>query len=99
MYNQTLRDFFHGNLTPNDRLMVHGSDAARAVADLTDAENLLAQALPEELRPLMDRVTKAQGKVDTIMAETNYIDGFKTGARLIIEILDDTHENLKPITE
>lgn len=99
MYNQTLKSFYHGNLTPNDQLMVHGSDAARAVADLSEAENLLAQALPPELRPLMERVAKAQGKVDVIMAETNYIDGFKTGARLIMEILDDAHENLKPITE
>ena len=47
----------------------------------------------------MDRVTKAQGKVDVIMAEANYINGFRTGARFMLEILDDTHENLKPITE
>lgn len=99
MYNQTLKSFCHGNLSPIDRQMVHGSNAARAMADLSDAENLLVQVLPAELRPLMDRVTKAQGKVDVIMAETNYIDGFKTGARLIMEILDEAHENLKPITE
>lgn len=47
----------------------------------------------------MERVAKAQGKVDVIMAETNYIDGFRTGARFVMEILDDAHENLKPITE
>lgn len=99
MYNQTLKSFYHGNLTPNDQLMVFGSDAARAVADLSEAENLLAQALPPELRPLMERVTKAQGKVDVIMAEASYIDGFKTGARFMLEILDDVHENLKPIAE
>ena len=97
MYNRTRKSFYHGNLTPTDQQMLHGSDAARAVAELSEAEHRLAQALPPELQPLMERVTKAQGKVDIIMAETNYIDGFKTGARLIMEILDDTHENLKPI--
>jgi hypothetical protein len=40
VYNQTLKSFYHGNLTPNDRLMVHGSDATHAVAELSDAENL-----------------------------------------------------------
>ena len=70
-----------------------------ALWELSDAENRLAQALPPELQALMERVTKAQGKVDIIMAETNYIDGFRTGARLIMEILDDTYENLKPLTE
>lgn len=99
MYNETLKSFYHGNFSPIDQQMVHGSDAARAMAEMSDAENLLAQALPPELRPLMERVTKAQGKVDVIMAEASYIDGFKTGARLIMEILDDTCENLKPIAE
>lgn len=99
MYNRTLKSFYHGNLTPADQQMVPGSDAARAVAELSDAEELLVQALPPELRPFWDRVTKAQGRVDVIMAEANYIDGFKIGARLIMEILDGTHENLKPITE
>ena len=99
MYNRTLKSFYHGNLSPADRQMVHGSDAAHAVAELSDAENRLAQALPPELQPLMECVAKAQGKVDVIMAEANYIDGFKTGARFILEILDDVHENLKPIAE
>ena len=99
MYNRTLKSFYHGNLSPADRQMVHGSDAVRAVAELSEAEHRLAQALPPELQPLMERVTKAQGKVDIIMAETNYIDGFKTGARFMLEILDDVHENLKPIAE
>lgn len=97
MYNRTLKSFYHGNLSPADRQMVHGSDAARAVAELSEAEHRLAQALPPELQPLMECVAKAQGKVDVIMAETNYIDGFRTGARFMLEIMDDVHENLKPI--
>lgn len=95
--NRILKDFYHGNLTPADQQMVSGSDAARAVAELSDAENVLAQALPPELQPLMARFAKAQGKVDVIMAEANYISGFSTGARLMMEILDDARENLKPI--
>lgn len=99
MTNRTLKDFFHGNLAPADKQMVRGSEAARAAAELSDAEALLTQALPTELRPLLDRFTKAQGRVDAIMTEESYIDGFKTGARFMMEILDDTRENLKPIAE
>lgn len=99
MYNRTLKSFYHGNLTPIDQQMVHGSDVARAVAELSEAEDRLAQVLPPELQSLMECVAKAQRKVDIIMAEASYIDGFKTGARFMLEILDDSHENLKPITE
>ncbi len=99
MNNRILKDLFHGNLAPADQQMMPGSDVARAVAELSNAENLLTQTLPHELQPLMDSVMKAQGKVDVIMAETNYINGFKMGALFMMEILDDTHENLKPLTD
>lgn len=99
MNNQILKDFFHGNLAHADQQMMPGSDVTRAVANLSDAENMLARAFPQELQPLMERFMEAQGKMDVIMAEANYIVGFRIGARLMMEILDDAHENLKPLTD
>lgn len=99
MKKRTLKDFYYGNLIPAERQMIRGSSAARAAAELSSAEKALAQSLPPELRPALERFTKAQQDLDSIMAEASYIDGFKTGARFMMEILDDTRENLKPITE
>lgn len=99
MANQTLKAFYYGNLHPSERCMVHGSEAARVVKELSDADKLLSQSLPPDLQPVLNRLTKAQQELDSIMAETSYIDGFKTGARFMMEILDDARENLKPITE
>ena len=99
MKNSTLKEFYYGNLTPCERRMVRGSEAARIVKELSDTDKLLSQALPPELQPVLDRLTKAQGDLDGIVAETSYIDGFKTGARFMLEVLDDARENLKPITE
>ena len=97
--NKTLKAFYYGNLTPCERQMMQGSQAKRVVKELSDAGNLLSQALPPDLRPALDRLIKAQGDLDGIVAETGYIDGFKTGARFMLEILDDARENLKPIVE
>lgn len=99
MANETLKAFYFGNLTPCERRMVRGSEADRIVKDLSDADKLLSQALPPDLRPLLDRFIKAQGDLDGLVAETSYIDGFKTGARFMLDILSDEHENLKPVTE
>ena len=99
MKNRTLKDFYYGNLTPADRQMIRGSGAARVAAELTDAESRLTQSLPPELRPDLDRLVKAQQELDSIMVEASYIDGFKTGARFMMEILDDARENVKPVTE
>ena len=92
MKNETLKAFYRGNLTPWDKRVIRSGREIRAVKDLSEAEDLLAQSLPPELRPVLERLTKAQG-------ETSYIDGFKTGARFMMEILDDARENLKPVTE
>lgn len=99
MENKTLKAFYYGNLTPCERRMVRGSEATRLVKELSDTDKLLSQSLPPELRPILDRLIKAQGDLDSIVAETSYIDGFKTGARFMLEILDDARENLKPIVE
>lgn len=99
MANQTLKKFYYGKLHPSERRMVHGSEVARIAKELSDAEAELSRSLLPELQPVLDRFAKAQNDLDSIMAETSYIDGFKTGARFMMEILDDARENLKPITE
>ena len=99
MANETLKAFYFGNLTPCERRMVRGSEAASVVKELSDADKLLSQSLPPELRPVLDRLVKAQGDLDSLVAETSYIDGFKTGARFMLEVLDDAGGDLKPVTE
>lgn len=99
MANQTLKAFYYGNLTPCDRQMVCGSEVARVMAELSDAETALSRSLLPELQSVLVRLTKAQQALDSITAEASYIDGFKTGARFMMEILDDARENLKPVSE
>lgn len=99
MKNQTLKEFYYGNLIPCERRMVRDSEVTRIVKELSDSEAELSRSLLPEFQPFLDRLTKAQGDLDSIIAEASYIDGFKTGARFIMEILDDARENLKPVTE
>lgn len=99
MDNRTLKDFFHGNLAPEDRQMIPGSKIARTTAEVSETEQLLHQALTPELRPLLDRLVNAQLTLCHLSVEAHYIDGFKTGGRFMMEILNDSYENLKPIIE
>lgn len=99
MNDRTLKDFYYGNLKPGDRQMVHGSEIAHVAAELSQAEEALEQALAPELQPLLERLVNAQMALDSLAAEAHYIDGFKTGARFMMEILDDTYRELEPISE
>lgn len=99
MVNQTLKAFYYGNLRPTEQQMVHGSEMARIAKELSDTEAELDRSLSPDLQPILGRFVKAQSDLNSIVAEVNYLDGFKTGARFMMEILDDTRENLKPVTE
>ncbi len=97
MSKSILKDFYYGNIVPTERQMVNGSEVKKAAQELTAAENQLSAILQPEAIPLMERYGKAQAELTSITEAEVYIDGFKTGARFVMEILDDSHENLRPI--
>ncbi len=99
MKNTTLKEFYYGNLAPADRQMIKGSEISHVTAELAKVEKLLLEAVGEDAPPLLKRYEKAQSALNSMTAEASYIDGFKTGARFLMEVLDDAHENLEPISE
>ena len=77
--------------------MVKGSEIARAVDELSQIETKLEQSIAPELLPLLRQLAHTQTMLNGITAEIYYVDGFKTGARFMLAVHDDAHENLKPI--
>ena len=92
-----LSDFYRGNLSPADKQMVKGSKMARAMDDLSKAEELLEQSLPPELHPVLKRLTEAQITLNDLTAEAYYVDGFRTGAKFMLAVHDVGYENIRPI--
>ena len=95
--NNILKEFYCGNLAPADRQMVKGSEIARALEELSKAEAVMEQSVTPELLPLLKRIVDAQILLNALTAETYYVDGFKTGARFMLAVQDETCENLEPI--
>ena len=97
MSSNILKQFYRGNLSPAERRIVKGSEMARAVDELSKAETVLEQSLTPELLPVLKRLPDAQLVLNDLTAEVYYADGFKTGARFMLNILDDDYEDLKPV--
>ncbi len=97
MKNQTIQDFYYGNLIPNERQMINVSEIRRAAKELDTVENQLRAILQPEAIPLMERYGKLQAELASLTEADSYVDGFKTGARFMLEILDDSPENIRPI--
>ena len=95
--NSILKEFYCGNLTPADRQIVKGSEIARAMETVDKAATVLEQSLTPDLLSALKRLMDAHITMNALAAETYYIDGFKTGARFMMDIQDDACENLEPI--
>ncbi len=99
MSKNILKEFYYGNITPVERQIVNGSEIKRVAEELDTAEKQLQAILQPEAVPLMERYGKLQIELASLTEAEVYIGGFKTGARFVMEILDDSHENLKPLIE
>ncbi len=97
MLKSILKELYYGNIVPVERQMINGSEIKQAAKELTAVENQLRAILQPESIPLMERYGKTQAELASLTEAEACVDGFKTGARFVMEILDDSHENLKPI--
>ncbi len=97
MAKSILKDFYYGNIVPVERHTGNSSEVICAVKELETAEKQLQAILQPEAIPLLERYGKVHAELASIEEAEDYIEGFKTGARFVMEILDDSHENLRPI--
>ena len=83
-----LNDFFYGNLTPYEYRQSKETKAMNAKV-LNDEEALIGN-LPESeqaQRDLLEELFRDRTTLTALSERDAYIEGFKTGARFMLEIL------------
>ena len=84
-----LEDLYHGNLTANGRLFRRGTKYARALARLAETEDALGRKLAPEDHPLLAEYAMASAWLTSVSLEEAYIEGFRTGARIMLAVLQE----------
>ncbi len=92
MSKSILKEFYYGNIVPVERQIINGPEVKRVAKELETAENQFRAILQPETIPLMERYGKLQVELASITEAEAYVDGFKTGAQFVMEILDDSYE-------
>ena len=90
--HDTIDELFYGNITPNERSFARDSAYAQALEQLTEAEDALREVLDKEDREALDRLTDAQQTMDAIATREYFTDGFRLGAKLMLDILTGKNE-------
>lgn len=90
-------DFYLGNLSPDVTAIRQTSELKRSVQEMSDAESFLREHLDGECLDALERLVSAQLSTSTVTAQERYIDGFRTGAKFMLDILEGRSENLIPM--
>ena len=92
-----IKEFYLGNLTPNETQMRTSSEMAAAVAELAKADAYLRTKLDEDCLAALERLVSAQTDLAAVTATENYTNGFRCGAKFMLDILFGEGENTQPL--
>ena len=92
-----ISEFYLGNITPDVTVIKQTSELKKAVQEMADAESFLREHLDGECLAALERLVSAQLTTSTTTAEERYMDGFRTGAKFMLDILTGESENLSPL--
>ena len=93
-----LEEFYYGNINPNERVFIKDSIYSRAVQTLSENEEKLTELLEGKEKRMLLELINAQNIVDGTTAVESFIHGFRLGARIAIEIMNDEDGCLREIT-
>ena len=91
----TLADLYYGNITPGAQQIVPNSELKRATDRVTRFEGQLTERLGEDGQTVLAKLIKSQDEINSITALENFILGFRLGARLMAECMDDNDGDIK----
>lgn len=94
-----LRELYRGNLTPAEKSIVPGSDFHKQQHRLAELEKEIEAMLGEQEKKRLHACLTVQNNLLYNIGEERFIDGFRMGARFILEIFEKGDGQLQSITD
>ena len=90
-------EFYLENISPDAATIKRSSELEKAVREMSEAESFLREHLDGECLSALEQLVSAQLATSGTTAQERYIDGFRTGAKFMLDILEGRCENLIPL--
>jgi len=84
-----LKDLYYGKVQPLSEPLENIEDYQKNGNILIQHEEELKATLSESQKKLYEKVSEKQSELNAISSEQKFIQGFKLGAKLAIEIMND----------
>ena len=86
---QILEELYIGNVRPGERSFKRNSQYGRALSESSDALDRLIAVLSDEQKTLLEEFLDAQREVSVLTDAETFIYGFRTGAKIMMDVLMD----------
>lgn len=92
-----LEDLFNGNLNPNSKDFLRGTQYDAAMRVIAESEEKLLALLEGEAKELFLSNISAHGEIELLTALEHFVSGFRLGARILVEVFWDQDANFTDI--
>ena len=96
---KTLEDLYYGTITPNEQKMAPDSELKKAVDRVTRYESQLTERLGEDEQTILTKLIRSQHEINSITALEDFILGFRLGARIMAECMDENDDDTRNMTD
>ena len=91
----TLEDLYYGNITPGAQQITPNSELKRATDRVARFESQLTERLDEDGKMILAKLLESQDEAESITALENFILGFRLGAKIPMECMDENDGDIK----
>ena len=91
----TLEDLYYGNINPREQQITPNSELKRAVDRVARFESQLTERLDETGQTILAKLIESRDEIESITALENFILGFRLGARIMAECMDENDGDIR----
>jgi len=94
-----LEELYYGNINPNEKQFIRNIGYDKAMRTISESESKLTELLTGKEKDLFLKMLNAYSEVDGTGNVEHFIEGFRLGARIAIEIMNEDDGCLVDITD
>lgn len=86
----TLEDLYYGNIIPHEHSIRRGSAYSEVLGYVVRHEDDLKATLTEQQKEIFEKLKDCESELHGMNDLESFISGFKLGARIIIEVFQES---------
>ena len=85
-----LEELWYGRINPSQRTQPDDKSASELTEQIVEKEDELAPLLSDEANEVLEQMREKQLDLSTANERKAFISGFRLGARIMLEVMDET---------